>query len=120
MSSSEKKIYDLTNLNELCSFDETVIAQLVQTFITSTPNLFNELENSLQIASISGIYDANHQLKSAFALFQVTEGTAIVLAIEANTKDTSVNFETIKALTKTLDLLIQQLVADLKSDFNRD
>ncbi len=120
MNSSEKKIYDLTNLNELCSFDEAVIAQLVQTFISSTPTLFTELENSLQTGSISGIYDANHQLKSAFALFQVTEGTAIVHAIEERTKETAVNFETIKALTKTLDLLIQQLVADLKSDFNHD
>lgn len=118
MNSSEKKIYDLTNLNELCSFDKAVVAQLVQTFITSTPTLFAELKNSLQNASIQGIYDANHQLKSAFALFQVTEGTAIALAIEANTKDTSVNFETIKALTKKLDMLIQQLVSELKNDFN--
>jgi HPt (histidine-containing phosphotransfer) domain-containing protein len=118
MNSSEKKIYDLTNLNELCSFDKAVVAQLVQTFITSTPTLFTELKNSLQNASIQEIYDANHQLKSAFALFQVTEGTAIALAIEANTKDTSVNFETIKALTKKLDMLIQQLVSELKNDFN--
>lgn len=120
MNSSDKKIYNLTNLNELCSFDEAVIAQLVQTFISSTPTLFSELENGLFNASISEIYNANHQLKSAFALFQVTEGTAIAHAIDEKIKDTAVNFESIKALTKTLDMLIQQLVADLKSDFNRD
>ena len=120
MNSSEKKTYDLTNLNELCSFDDAVVAQLVQTFISSTPTLFTELENSLQTGSISGIYDANHQLKSAFALFQVTEGCAIAMAIDEKTKDTAINFDTISTLTNTLDLLIQQLVADLKSDFNLD
>lgn len=120
MNSSEKKIYDLTNLNELCSHDKTVVAQLVQTFITSTPTLFNELKNSLQNASISGIYNTNHQLKSAFSLFQVREGNAIALAIEELTKDTVVNFEKILTLTNTLDLLINRLISDLKNDFTLD
>lgn len=120
MNSSEKKIYNLANINELCSNDATIVNQLIQTFVATTPTLFTELENGLYNASISEIHNANHQLKSAFALFQVTEGTAITHAIDEKIKDTAVNFESIKALTKTLDMLIQQLVADLKSDFNHD
>jgi hypothetical protein len=42
------------------------------------------------------------------------------MAIDEKTKDTAINFDTITTLTNTLDLLIQQLVADLKSDFNLD
>jgi HPt (histidine-containing phosphotransfer) domain-containing protein len=118
MNSSEKKTYDLTNLNELCSLDEAIVKQLVLTFITSTPALFKELEKGLEHQSLSEINEANHQLKSAFLLFQVTDGTRIVLAIEEQIKNTTVNFEKMSTLTSDLGVFIQSLISDLQKDLN--
>lgn len=118
MNSSERKLYDLTNLNELCSFDTTVVSQLVQTFIATTPKLFIELENGFVKQSVSEINEANHQLKSAFALLQISEGNMLVKEIENGIKNNVLNFDILSAQIKQLSLVISSVIIALKEEFN--
>lgn len=118
MNSSERKLYDLTNLNELCSFDTAVVSQLVQTFITTTPKLFTELENGLVNQSVSEINEANHQLKSAFALLQIAEGSLLVNEIDNGIKNTVLNFDILSTKIKQLSLVISMVILALKEEFN--
>lgn len=114
MNSSENKLYNLTNLNELCSFDETIVAQLVKTFIASTPILVTDLNNGIINASLQEISDVNHQLKSAFALFQVQEGTKRVGEIEVLIKSVNPNFDQLMEHSNALHLFVAELINSLQ------
>ncbi len=117
MNSSEGKLYDLTNLNELCSFDTAVVSQLVQTFIATTPKLFTELENGLVNQSVSEMNEANHQLKSAFALLQISEGNLVVKEIDKEIKNTVLNFDMLSSQIEQLSVVISNVILALKEEF---
>lgn len=117
MNSSERKLYDLTNLNELCSFDTAVVTQLVQTFIATTPKLFTELENGFVNQSVSEMNEANHQLKSAFALLQITAGNLLVKEIDKGIKNNTPNFDMLSKQIEQLSLVISTVILALKEEF---
>lgn len=95
----ELPMVNLQRLEEMCSNDRDIIRHLATTFQITTPQLIAEFEKGLSEKDGNAMYNANHQLKAAFAMFQARIPLQLALKLELLLKVTPLNESMIRELS---------------------
>ena len=118
-----KKLFDLTNLNEMLGGDQKAIFQMVKIFLQATPESLSELNKCYQKNDLDGVSRLAHKLKSSVDIFCINDIKQDIRRLENNARDNinidevptlveklnSVLNETIEQVTEEKDLLYKQL-----------
>ncbi len=115
MSMDSKKLFDLTNLNEMLGGDKKAIYQMVKIFLQATPESLNELNKCYQKNDLSGVSKLAHKLKSSVDIFSVNDLKLDIRRLETNTRDNINNDEVPGLMDKVnsiLNLTIEQVEED--------
>lgn len=110
-----KKLFDLTNLNEMLGGDKKAIYQMVKIFLQATPESLNELNKCYQKNDLSGVSKLAHKLKSSVDIFSVNDLKLDIRRLETNTRDNINNDEVPGLMDKVnsiLNLTIEQVEED--------
>lgn len=112
MAIDKKRMFDLTNLNEMLGGDQKAIFQMVKIFLQATPESLSELNKSYQKEDYDGVSKLAHKLKSSVDIFCVNDIKQDIRRLENNTRD-SINIdevpELIEKINTTLNLAIEQV-----------
>lgn len=103
-SKPELPLVNLQRLEEMCSNDRDIIRHLAATFQTTTPQLISEFNKGLAAKDGTAMYNANHQLKAAFSMFQARIPLQLSLKLELLLKVNPLN-----------ESLITELSTDMKN-----
>jgi len=68
-----KKLFDLTNLNEMLGGDQKAIFQMIKIFLQATPESLNELNKCYQKDDTDGVSKLAHKLKSSVDIFCIND-----------------------------------------------
>ncbi len=112
MSMDSKKLFDLTNLNEMLGGDKKAIYQMVKIFLQATPESLNELNKCYQKNDLNGVSKLAHKLKSSIDIFSVNDLKLDIRRLETNTRDNINNDEVPGLMDKVnsiLNLTIEQV-----------
>ena len=66
-----KKLFDLTNLNEMLGGDKKAILQMVKIFLQATPDSLNELNKCYEKNDLQGVSKLAHKLKSSVDILNI-------------------------------------------------
>lgn len=110
-------IYSLDKLNEMAEGDEDFINSVVAVFLEEVPQDLQELEKALNDRNYDQIYKLAHKIKPNVDLLGMEQTRAAALQIETLGK-TGSNALEISTLFPILKRDIQQVVGELKKDFN--
>lgn len=107
-----KRLFDLTNLNEMLGGDKKAILQMVKIFLQATPESLNELNKCYQKNDYDGVSKLAHKLKSSVDIFAINDIKQDIRRLENNTRD-NINLDEVPDLVDkintTLGLAIKQV-----------
>jgi len=97
--------YDLSYLKELCNNDEAFIKEMVTTFVSTTPKVLTQIEESLAINDYQQISKIAHKLKPSVSFMGINKVQQSVIQIESIKGD---------PLPERYSQLIRQFVGDIR------
>lgn len=104
-----KKLFDLTNLNEMLGGDQKAIFQMVKIFLQATPESLSELNKCYQKNDLDGVSRLAHKLKSSVDIFCVNDIKQDIRRLENNTRD-NINVDEVPALVEKLNSVLNQTI----------
>ncbi len=104
-----KKLFDLTNLNEMLGGDQKAIFQMVKIFLQATPESLSELNKCYQKDDLDGVSRLAHKLKSSVDIFCVNDIKQDIRRLENNTRD-NINVDEVPALVEKLNSVLNQTI----------
>ncbi len=110
-------IYSLDKINEMAEGDEDFINSVISVFLEEVPQDLEDLENAIESADYENVYKLAHKIKPNVDLLGMEQSRAVALDIETLGKS-SANKDEIKKKFPLLKKDIQQVVSELKKDFN--
>ena len=110
-------IYNLDKINEMAEGDEEFINSVVSVFLEEVPEDLDQLEKSIAQKNYESVYQLAHKIKPNVDLLGMEQARATALEIETLGKS-SANSAKIEELFPRLKKDIQQVVSELKNDFN--
>ena len=112
-----KKLFDLTNLNEMLGGDQKAIFQMVKIFLQATPESLSELNKCFQKNDLDGVSRLAHKLKSSVDIFCVNDIKQDIRRLENNTRD-NINVDEVPTLVEKLNSVsMAHWIADHSSGF---
>lgn len=110
-------IYSLDKIKELADGDEDFIVSVVSVFLEEVPEDLQQLQTAIEQKNYPAIYQLAHKIKPNVDLLGMEQTRAAALSIENLGKEgnTGAQIEEIFPILKTD---IQQVVSELKKDFN--
>lgn len=112
MAIDSKKMFDLTNLNEMLGGDQKAIFQMVKIFLQATPESLAELNKCYQKEDYDGVSKLAHKLKSSVDIFCINDIKQDIRRLENNTRD-NINIDEVpdqvEKINNTLNLAIEQV-----------
>jgi HPt (histidine-containing phosphotransfer) domain-containing protein len=110
-------IYSLDKLNEMAEGDVDFINSVVLVFLEEVPQDLKELEAALNERNYEQVYKLAHKIKPNVDLLGMEQTRATALQIETLGKSEN-NSAEIARIFPILKKDIQQVVSELKKDFN--
>lgn len=115
MSIDSKKLFDLTNLNEMLGGDQKAIFQMVKIFLQATPESLSELNKCYQKNDLDGVSRLAHKLKSSVDIFCVTDIKQDIRRLENNTRD-NINIDEVPTLVEKLNNILDETIEQVKEE----
>lgn len=110
-------IYSLDKIKEMADGDEEFISSVVSVFLEEVPQDLESLEKALASDDYEQVYQLAHKIKPNVDLLGMEQTRAAALEMETLGKSET-NMEAIKNVFPSLKKDIEQVVAELKNDFN--
>ncbi|GAB5475301.1 MAG: hypothetical protein Mars2KO_34000 [Maribacter sp.] len=110
-------IYSLDKINEMADGDEDFINSVISVFLDEVPQDLNGLEEALASENYQQVYQLAHKIKPNVDLLGMEQTRAVALEMETLGKSEA-NMEEIKGIFPSLKKDIEQVVSELKKDFN--
>lgn len=110
-----KKLFDLTNLNEMLGGDQKAIFQMVKIFLQATPESLSELNKCYEKNDLDGVSRLAHKLKSSVDIFCVNDIKQDIRRLENNTRD-NINVDEVPALVEKLNSILNQAIEQVKEE----
>jgi HPt (histidine-containing phosphotransfer) domain-containing protein len=112
MAIDSKKLFDLTNLNEMLGGDQKAIFQMVKIFLQATPESMSELNKCYNKEDYDGVSKLAHKLKSSVDIFCIFDIKQDIRRLENITRD-KISMdevpELVEKINSTLNLAIEQV-----------
>jgi len=115
MSMDSKKLFDLTNLNEMLGGDQKAIFQMVKIFLQATPESLSELNKCYQKDDLDGVSRLAHKLKSSVDIFCINDIKQDIRRLENNTRD-NINIDEVPTLVEKLNTVLNQAIEQVKEE----
>ena len=110
-----KKLFDLTNLNEMLGGDQQAIYQMVKIFLQATPESLSELNKCFQKNDLDGVSKLAHKLKSSVDIFCINDIKQDIRRLENNTRD-NINIDEVPELVSKLNTILNIAIEQVKEE----
>ncbi len=110
-----KKLFDLTNLNEMLGGDKKAILQMVKIFLQATPESLNELNKCYKKDDLQGVSKLAHRLKSSVDIFAIQDIKQDIRRLENNTRD-NINLDEVPELVEKLNDVLSKAIAQVEEE----
>ena len=110
-------IYSLDKINEMADGDDDFINSVISVFLEEVPQDLEGLENALEDGNYEQVYQLAHKIKPNVDLLGMEQTRAAASEIETLGKSEA-NMAEIQDVFPGLKKDIEQVVAELKNDFN--
>ena len=110
-----KKLFDLTNLNEMLGDDKKAILQMIKIFLQATPESLNELNKCYQKNDYQGVSKLAHKLKSSVDIFSINEIKQDIRRLENNTRD-NINLDEVPELVEKINKVLSQAIVQIEEE----
>jgi len=111
----EKKLFDLTNLDEMLGGDRKAVLQMVKIFLQATPESLNELNKCYDKEDLEGVSKLAHKLKSSIDIFCIYDIKQDIRRLENNTRD-SINIDEVPGLVKNIDDILGKAIEQVEQE----
>ncbi len=115
MSMDSKKLFDLTNLNEMLGGDQKAIFQMVKIFLQATPESLSELNKCYETNDLDGVSRLAHKLKSSVDIFCVNDIKQDIRRLENNARD-NINVDEVPTLVEKLNRILNETIEQVKAE----
>jgi HPt (histidine-containing phosphotransfer) domain-containing protein len=115
MAIDKKRMFDLTNLNEMLGGDQKAIFQMVKIFLQATPESLSELNKSFQKEDYDGVSKLAHKLKSSVDIFCVNDIKQDIRRLENNTRD-NINIDEVPELIEKINITLNLAIEQVKEE----
>ncbi|MCB0806264.1 MAG: Hpt domain-containing protein [Saprospiraceae bacterium] len=110
-----KKLFDLTNLNEMLGDDKKAILQMVKIFLQATPESLNELNKCYQKNDLQGVSKLAHKLKSSVDIFAIVDIKQDIRRLENNTRD-NINLDEVPQLVEKINTTLNEAIKQVEQE----
>lgn len=110
-----KKLFDLTNLNEMLGGDQKAIFQMVKIFLQATPESLSELNKCYEKDDLDGVSKLAHKLKSSVDIFCINDIKQDIRRLENNTRD-NINIDEVPELVSKLNTILNLAIEQVKQE----
>jgi HPt (histidine-containing phosphotransfer) domain-containing protein len=110
-----KRLFDLTNLNEMLGGDKKAILQMVKIFLQATPESLNELNKCFQKDDLQGVSKLAHKLKSSVDIFAVNDIKQDIRRLENITRD-NVNLDEVPELVEKINKVLAETIKQVETE----
>lgn len=110
-----KRLFDLTNLNEMLGGDKKAILQMVKIFLQATPESLNELNKCYDKNDMQGVSKLSHKLKSSVDIFSVTDIKQDIRRLENITRE-NVSLDEVPTLVKRINDILSQTISQVEDE----
>lgn len=110
-------IYSLDKVKEMAEGDEEFITSVISVFLEEVPQDLERLEKALSIRNYEQVYQLAHKIKPNVDLLGMEQTRAAALEIETLGRSEA-NMSEIQEIFPNLKKDIEQVVSELKKDFN--
>ena len=111
----EKKLFDLTNLDEMLGGDRKAVLQMVKIFLQATPESLNELNKCYDKEDLEGVSKLAHKLKSSIDIFCIYDIKQDIRRLENNTRDT-INIDEVPGLVKNINDILGKAIEQVEQE----
>lgn len=115
MNSPEEKLYDLCMIDRLCRGNQEKVKQMVEVFVTQTPQSVEEIKKAYVNGDYAVIKSIAHRIKPTLSYYAIVKIEKDVLMIERLAKEGMANPELDFKIRK-LDEVISSVVEKMKQD----
>jgi HPt (histidine-containing phosphotransfer) domain-containing protein len=115
MAIDSKRMFDLTNLNEMLGGDQKAIFQMVKIFLQATPESLSELNKSYQKEDYDGVSKLAHKLKSSVDIFCVNDIKQDIRRLENNTRE-NINIDEVPELVEKINTILNLAIEQVKEE----
>jgi len=110
-----KKLFDLTNLNEMLGDDKKAILQMVKIFLQATPESLSELNKCYQKNDLQGVSKLAHKLKSSVDIFAITDIKQDIRRLENNCRD-NINLDEVPELVEKINTTLSEAIRQVEEE----
>jgi HPt (histidine-containing phosphotransfer) domain-containing protein len=110
-----KKLFDLTNLNEMLGGDQKAIFQMVKIFLQATPESLSELNKCYEKNDLDGVSRLAHKLKSSVDIFCINDIKQDIRRLENNTRD-NINVDEVPTLVEKINEILNQTIVQVTEE----
>lgn len=108
----DEDVIDLTPLKEMTGGDDEVMKEMLEIFLSKTPELFSQLETEFNTGNYSEMSTLAHTMKPTFSYVGIQKGHGLAMKIEefsVDSGDIKNLEETIKELKEVISVSVGQL-----------
>lgn len=109
--------YTLDKINEMADGDQDFILSIIGVFLEEVPEDLKDLEAAIDAGDVENSYKLAHKLKPNMDILGMEEARVAALEIETIGKNNG-NMDEIRAHFPRLKQDINQVITELKTDFN--
>lgn len=110
-----KRLFDLTNLNEMLGGDKKAILQMVKIFLQATPESLSELNKCYQKDDLQGVSKLAHKLKSSVDIFSIQDIKQDIRRLENITRE-NVSLDEVPELVEKLNTVLNAAIAQVEEE----
>lgn len=110
-----KRLFDLTNLNEMLGGDKKAILQMVKIFLQATPESLSELNKCFKKDDMQGVSKLAHKLKSSVDIFSVQDIKQDIRRLENITRD-NINLDEVPELVDKINSILNAAIAQVEEE----
>ncbi|MCB2218824.1 MAG: Hpt domain-containing protein [Bacteroidetes bacterium] len=110
-----KRLFDLTNLNEMLAGDKKAILQMVKIFLQATPESLSELNKCYQKNDYDGVSKLAHKLKSSVDIFAIKDIKQDIRRLENNTRD-NINLDEVPQLVEKINDILGKAIKQVEEE----
>lgn len=110
-------MYNLDKINEMAEGDNEFILSVISVFLEEVPEDLKSLESSIGASDYEQTYKLAHKIKPNVDLLGLEEARRAALEIETTGRNAG-DWERIRQLFPLLKTDVEQVIAELRRDFN--
>ncbi len=115
MTMDSKKMFDLTNLNEMLGGDQKAIFQMIKIFLQATPESLSELNKCFSKDEFDGVSKLAHKLKSSVDIFCIHDIKQDIRRLENITRE-NINLDEVPELVEKINRVLNIAIEQVKEE----